>query len=329
VVRILDGLARFKEWLDTPPPPPEKPGLAPVPKPAEKKTGETVPPFDIQEIPGVIRKLNLPMGGKVMDRWFEGELNYSLNYAAEIAAINQDGKPYPPSTIDKTNITIAWALGFQRAKEQYENLIKSTIYNSASITELKKMLSQYRPGTLIDATQIYNGDIELIHQHLQFQKVGVESSWRQKLTQALNRAVEYRGVPDDLTATLGSFIIYAAIEKSTIGHHIATVDKISVYVKDNYTFTVKSNEPSQYLGHWSSKGVIVVPLTEAATLTGNHSANFPVKLGDAKIKGNVYYPIRNSDFRAWQKKHGRGGDFIIYSDRVILPLLIKPIQISL
>ncbi|MGN5354419.1 DUF6402 family protein [Ralstonia sp. L16] len=35
---------------------------------------------------------------------------------------------------------------------------------------------------------------------------------------------------------------------------------------------------------------------------------------------NVYYPIRNKDYRNWQLKHGQGGDFIIYSDRRSIPL---------
>ncbi|MGT2431136.1 DUF6402 family protein [Cupriavidus basilensis] len=34
----------------------------------------------------------------------------------------------------------------------------------------------------------------------------------------------------------------------------------------------------------------------------------------------VYYPVRNRDYRKWQIKHQQGGDFIIYSDRVNVPL---------
>lgn len=208
-------------------------------------------------------------------------------------------------------------------------MIESLIYNNKSIEQLQKKLARYRPGTAIDASRIYKDDVEAIHQHLQFQRVGVESSWPQKLEQAYNRAVEHRGVPDALTAALGSFMFYAAIEDAYIGNGRATVDKISVYIKDNYTFNVEPQAVSQYLGHWSSKGVIVVPLTQGATLISRAWANHPVKLGDVKIKGNVYYPVRNSDFRRWQHKHNQGGDFIIYSDRIIVPLLSRPITVSL
>ncbi|WP_221624068.1 DUF6402 family protein [Burkholderia sp. Bp8998] len=47
-----------------------------------------------------------------------------------------------------------------------------------------------------------------------------------------------------------------------------------------------------------------------------------------KEKRNIYYPVRNSDFREWQKKHKRGGDFIIFSDKKFVRL-DKPIRVFL
>jgi hypothetical protein len=231
--------------------------------------------------------------------------------------------------IDETDITMKWALGFQRAREQYENLIENVVYSEHSIQQLHKMLKRYPYGTVIDATTMCGGNRELIHLHFQFEWVGVQSSLNQKLRQALNRAIQDRGVPDDLTSALGSFCFYAAIERATIGREVATIDAISVYIKDNYTFNTNLGEASQYLGHWSRKGIIVVPATEGATLAGREWADFAVGLGNPSVKGNVYYPVRNKDFRSWQQKHGRGGDFFIYSDRRILSLLLRPIRVRL
>jgi hypothetical protein len=45
-------------------------------------------------------------------------------------------------------------------------------------------------------------------------------------------------------------------------------------------------------------------------------------------KDAVLYPVRNSDFRAWQLKHNRGGDFIIYTDRLTVKLA-TPITVIL
>ncbi|KWF90720.1 hypothetical protein WL93_14840 [Burkholderia diffusa] len=277
-----------------------------------------------------MRKLNMPVGAKLMERWFAGELNYSPDDAAEKMGVNQNGTRYPPGMISKTDISMKWILGFERAKSRYETLVKQAIFNSASLARIAAILKRYPRRMPIDANEIFGGRIEDIHQHLQFQMVGVESSWSQKLTQAYNRAVEDRGVPDDLTAALGSFTIYAAIERAYVDVNSAVIDEISVYVKDNYTFNTEPDRISQYLGHWSSKGVIVVPATMAATTVANRSwAGFPVKLGNPRIKGNVYYPVRNADFRNWQMKHRRGGDFMIYSDRIILSLLLHPIKVYL
>lgn len=53
-----------------------------------------------------------------------------------------------------------------------------------------------------------------------------------------------------------------------------------------------------------------------------------VALGNPVIKGNVYYPIHNSDFRRWAIKHQRGGDFVVYSDRRFIPVA-PPVKVYL
>ncbi|MCA8021987.1 DUF6402 family protein [Burkholderia metallica] len=35
-------------------------------------------------------------------------------------------------------------------------------------------------------------------------------------------------------------------------------------------------------------------------------------MGDVRVAGNVYYPVRNNSFREWQQRHRRGGDFVIF-----------------
>src|SRR3954447_25670977 len=53
--KAIDAFSRFKTWLNTPDTPKS-------PKSAEPSSEEVVPPFDIQEIPGAMRKENMPMG---------------------------------------------------------------------------------------------------------------------------------------------------------------------------------------------------------------------------------------------------------------------------
>jgi hypothetical protein len=71
LIAVAGAFSRFKQWLDAPVPP-----KAPKPEPPAKKQ-EVVPPFDIQEIPGAMRKEFMPVSAKLMEKWFAGELNYS------------------------------------------------------------------------------------------------------------------------------------------------------------------------------------------------------------------------------------------------------------
>jgi hypothetical protein len=122
IERVARAFSRFKTWLDTPDPPKE-------PKPAPIRQEKIIPSFDIQEIPGAMRKLMMPMSAKLMEKWFSGQLNYSPDDAAEQAMLNQDGKPYSSSTIDTTTMRMDWILQYARAKSQFENLTNTLIYS--------------------------------------------------------------------------------------------------------------------------------------------------------------------------------------------------------
>ena len=43
---------------------------------------------------------------------------------------------------------------------------------------------------------------------------------------------------------------------------------------------------------------------------------------------SVLYPVTNGDYRNWRQKHGRGGDFMIYIDRISVRLA-RPIRIAM
>lgn len=115
---------------------------------------EAAPPFDIQDIPGAMRRELMPVSAKLMERWFAGELNYSRTDADEKAEINQDGNPYPASMYDTTSIKLDWVLNFQRAKNRYDELLTSLIKTPNAISELRKILLRYRqPYLTLDTWQ--------------------------------------------------------------------------------------------------------------------------------------------------------------------------------
>ncbi|MCC8393622.1 DUF6402 family protein [Paraburkholderia sp. MMS20-SJTR3] len=316
---VANALGRFKTWLTAP----ETPKQA-KPAPPALSPEETVPPFDIQEIPRAMRKEFMPVSATLMERWFAGELNYGRTSDETSAEINQNGERYPPSMYDTTTVKLDWILKHRRARDQYDALINTAIYTLPAQDVLKRILKPFKASALLDAWQICGMKQENLHDHFQFQYVTVGSSLSQKLGELVGAQFRNNGVPDDLTGSLGAFNIYASIAHVMIHREgngtVAEVSAIYIYVKDSYDFTDKAGEVSQYLGHWGQNGVIVLAYNGAMSHINKPKLYFsyPVAMGNPKVKGNVYYPIHNKDFREWAIRHKRGGDFVIYSDRKLV-----------
>lgn len=320
--RVGKALARFQAWLNAPDHP--KPAIVKL------KRDDFVPKFDIQEIPAAMRKIYLPTSAALMERWFSGKLNYSRTSSDEEAEINQDGLSYPSDMYDMSTVKLDWVLRFPRAKQQFDYLINEAIRSQKSISQLHKLLLPYKDcATRLYTDDICGDDLRSMHRRFQFQYSRVDSTLGQKIGTQLDAQLRNNGVPDDLSGALGSFNIYAALGSARFSWDVdsrqttAEVTGLWVYVKDNYTFTDKPGERSQYLGHWSSDGVIVVPYSAAAAFLNSEHVpyvKYAVARGNPFIKGNVYYPVENIDFRRWSELHGRGGDFIIYSDKKYVPI---------
>lgn len=316
---VSGAAAGLQRWLQSPPPPPKE----------KAKPVQTVPPFDIQDIPGAMRKIGAPVGADLMDKWFAGALNYPPTVADERNGINQNGVPYPPSMFDTTSVKMNWVMKFARARRGLEDLM-SRLETPNARKAIANALRPYRNRQDIRAWLECQGDIVRFHKAFQFQQASVEGTLSQKLTQFMTQSLFNEGLPDDLTCALGSFNLYAAVSQAWFDHKnkLAVVTHISVYVKDNFTFTDAAGHASQYLGHWSRSHVAIVPAHEIAALSNVGWLDYAVVHGNVRAKDAVLYPVKNSDFRAWQSKHSQGGDFIIYTDRVMMKL-DTPIRVAL
>jgi hypothetical protein len=322
--QIARPFVRFKAWVEAPIPP--KP-----PKREPVKKEEKAWPFDIQEIPNAMRKEKMPMAAMLMEEWFAGRLNYSRTDKDQLKEIDQNGEYYSEDMINRTSIKMDWVLGYGRAKRQFEELINERIYNNKAYEEIQQILTPYRRRLWASPWEECDYDIRKLHRKFQFQRIEVESTFEQKATQYIRRLM-HEGVPDDLTGSLGAFNLYAAIAQADfdLDGKSATITHIVVYVRDSYSFEGPLDTSSQYLGHWSQDGVIIVPGYAAASAAKSRWVDVPVVTGspsNVSKKGKVRYPIRNCSFKAWQMKHQRGGDFIIYSD--FKPIRLKrPIKVN-
>jgi len=346
VLKVGDAM---HDWWTKPTPslfPPRQSGPFPslAPAPAEP----VIPPFDIQEIPDVMEKTKRPVSAKMMRHWFAGQSNYSLTPTDATNAIDHNGKPFPPSMIDQTIIRLDWVLGFARAKEKYDELVQKRIYEGKAEAELRDNLQRFfrngLPAVLrrADALAECGGDVHRLHPSFQYQLATVDKGWSEKAALLAKEKFGIAMAPDDLTGALGSFSIYAAIGDFVVDRNgAATVESIYVYVRDSYSFLDSADKhdlvarvadalgASQYLGHWNQNGVYLAPLPLQGDSPALRAISAPLVDIDKSIyaKGSVMYPVTNKSFRDWRDKHGRGGDFIAYSD--VKKVWIRPIRVQL
>lgn len=219
--------------------------------------------YDITKIPGIMRGKGWEKGAALMDGWFARPENDKP----------EDGRP------DTTTITMAWTLGYRRAKQVYDQMIAERIWvNAAAQREIKKWLTQ--SGTLTRQETRFGGPMHDV--------VRLDKTY-----------IQLRGVggvmdeSDDMKAALGRFtfrvaVAGKAVPERTTGYSIE-IEQIGIYVRDSYDFI-----GDQGLGYWSD--------TDFAG-------------GWNPIQGTA---VGNADFQAWRAANHRGGDYIVYSDVKIL-----------
>lgn len=205
-------------------------------------------------------------------------------------------------------------------------------------------------GTL-DTLNFHNGDLQDLHSHFEFQLSPV-STYDTAVNIGASGASVY--TMSDISASLGNFAFYAAVARATVKQDVYNrytstgtqycrkakieITHIYAYARDSYSFH-DAGSASQYLGHWNKSGVVIMPNAAAASMAtkqlldvtngrwdasielGNQNyPPFPVDVVGKLLGRDIYYPVRNRDFQDWRTKKGRGGDFLIYSDRKLIKL---------
>lgn len=323
----------------TAPPPPKKSGFGKmfddfqkITQTAPPKEQKPPPPFDIRDIPGAMRKMGWPIGAKLSQRWLDGR-----------AYVGVRNGIFPADMVDTTSITLNWLLGYKDVKAQYDALLQKNMQSPKAKEEIKKKIANFLKEhptfyDVLDTRSYCHDDIQQIHKQFQFQRQKV-STWD---------GMHQFGMTD-VTAALGVFNFYTAIASAIIKNpsyykHLGsskkqlcnqatvTVTHIYVYAKDEYSFT-DDQKSSQYLGHWNKAGVITVGTAAVASAliegewtpdfgeVGNSDVRYVLDTGQLKlVEKEVFYPVRNRDYREYRTKHDRGGDFVIYSDLRLIKL---------
>jgi len=230
--------------------------------------------MDITLIPGIMRRRGWGNGARLQDVWFSRPPN----------AVPERGVP------DTTTIRMdGWALTFPRCAEAVRTMTSDRYWcGDEARGNLGRILQ--RQGKLTTMRTTF-GNLSLPVPELDGQALA--ELWVGSVSDPL----------DDMHAALGSFAVRVVAAgtvvpvqapvpsmtggprpRTTATRHQAQIEQVGFFIRDSFDFN-----GFQPLGFWSSTDVARVPL-----------------LG--------YEWVGNSTYREWRAAHGRGGDFIVYSD---------------
>ena len=241
-------------------------------------------------------KMGWTVAARLMGRWFESE-GFVLD--------EEQKKKYlrfplyiPNNHYDDKIVTMDWALKFERVKDEYENILRN-INTVAAIKRLQDHVINHK--LFDDASRLGNVGMNALelNAHCQIQ------------TQMFGSRTD---TIDDLYGAIGLGMLQLAVVGEVqrgINKDSFRVDNIGVYLKDAYEFN-----GFQFLGCWTKdktfgKAEILNHAAAQAYRLSAPAAALAAKL--IKTDQPVFY-VHNHDFRNYREKHGKGGDFIIYSD---------------
>lgn len=226
--------------------------------------------FTIESIPRIMTSNKWDKAAALMNSWFKRSDKTAPDYDSP----------------DSTTITMAWVLGFKRAKDVYEKLIEEKIWvNQPAKNEIANMLKK---NGLIMPNTCFNrrfGDLSL--------------STSQLDKDAINFRVVGMSIInlDDMDAALGNFTFKIAIagnlsSDEKLGKYKVEISEVGVYVRDSYDFNGDQN-----LGYWDSS---------------DNSVSMFNSFSGTKVT--------NKHFRDWRAQNKKGGDFLVFSDIKKIPL---------
>jgi hypothetical protein len=121
---------------------------------------------------------------------------------------------------------------------------------------------------------------------------------------------------DDVYFALGAFSIkLAATQLRTYadlhGYPTIELSEVGMYVRDTYDFLNKKGQ-DQLLGYWNRTGVIKPDPVEYLVEPKRIYRWF-----------KPYYRVMNSDYNAYRRRTGKGGDFLVFSTVKRVPVSIQ------
>jgi len=258
-------------------------------------------PLHLDEVPEAMEKMGWVIGAKMMRRWLNTQQVYRMEPSVR-GGMDSRGKPVnytnlPAAQLDEKIITMDWALKYDRVSEMFEHSVLH--WNTRNgIDRLRDQLRKHAGWEQGKAVSLGHG---------------VRTAKELELQSQVNSRSfgEYTDVFDDFYAAMFQANIKVAVRGKTrrlwASHSdVFEVEKVGVYLRDTYDFNGGWVEEFLVgLGVWSRDRM----LTKRETLdyrSSSHASNAERYPG--------FVALKNGDFRRWQDKNGKGGDFFVFSD---------------
>lgn len=291
-------------------------------------TAASVEDFCFTDIPPVMDKLQWTQAARVMRKWINGA-SYVMPDDVKFGYVAASTLS-PEKVLD--DVPFEWLFtGSSRVQpivDELDRQLSSIDDYNQLVGKLPNLLTQLSNGlsllikrlnqlgavdlenkSLINATFDFSGRSAIDLDELsQFNLRPVSTSKWDQATDDL----------DDVYGALGGFAIKLAATKiSTVVQEGAQstifIDEVGMYFRDTYEFNNKGGD--QFLGYWNYGGVLS---SRAATATG-----VIVSAKTIYWLGGKYFRVTNNSYNEWREKHGKGGDFVIFSTVRKLPVKIE------
>jgi hypothetical protein len=256
--------------------------------PTEDKQGHTVQvePLQLKELPVAEEKMGWKVAAQLMHHWFSIRKVCKMDEEFKRDVYENPHRLSPEQYNDQI-VTMAWAMQFKRVAEAVAILYNR--WESADGVNLLRDRLKKAGWTPAKPTPTPLGyGLTMAHQlrgacQVNYEPVG-------KIYDSL----------DDFYGAVGRAQVQVAVVGSALGN-IFTVERLGFYLYDTFDFE-GDNQP---LGVWSRNRCL------GKIETGKFMT------ASLRTKGSTYrgfVPVYNRDFRRYQDKNKKGGDFVVYSD---------------
>jgi len=243
----------------------------------------------ISRIPGAMQNMGWDVSAALMEHWFSSPAHEMLHEE------KRDARLVDAKHIDESIVTMGWALKFDRVAVQLAALQDRWDVEPA----VKELLKRLREKSWDERSEFILGD-------------------RAMTASALDRTSDINSIRvghvkdtlDDFYGSLGVAMLKMAVTgrafvSPTTGRRVFQIQSCGFYLKDYYDFN-----GTQYLGLWTENEV----LGKAATVVDTALTGFSSPGMVYHWRGGGVGHVFNHHFRAYRERHGRGGDFLIYSN---------------